>query len=75
MSLEYFFCLKIVILIQNMILFGDILEKVSFSFFISGGINFLEKSSNFLRKGVNLSISGKMTIGIRSNLVVSLKKK
>ena len=44
--------------------------------YISGGINFLEKSSNFLRKGVNLAvISGKMTIGIRSNLVVSLKKK
>ena len=29
--LEYFFCWKIVNLIQNIILFGDILEKVSFS--------------------------------------------
>ena len=26
-SLEYFFCWKIVILIQNMILFGDVLDK------------------------------------------------
>ena len=32
--------------------------KVSFSskIYISGGINFLEKSSNFLRKGVNLAV-------------------
>ena len=44
--------------------------------YISGGINFLEKSSNFFRKGVNLAVHfGKMTIGIRSNLVVSLKTK
>ena len=25
--------------------------------YISGGINFLEKSSNFLRKGVNLAVN------------------
>ena len=33
--------------------------KVSFSskIYISGGINFLEKSSNFLKKGVNLAVN------------------
>ena len=53
-------------------------QKCHFSnkIYISCGINSLEKSSNFLRKGVNLAvIFGKMTIGIRSNLIVSLKKK
>ena len=39
--------------------------------YISGGINFLEKSSNFLRKGVNLAVN----FGKNDNLVVSLKKK
>ena len=39
--------------------------------YISGGINFLEKSSNFLRKGVNLAVN----FGKNYNLVVSLKKK
>ena len=52
-------------------------QKCHFSnkIYISCGINSLEKSSNFLRKGVNLAVNfGKMTIGIRSNLIVSLKK-
>ena len=52
-------------------------QKYHFSnkIYISVGINSLEKSSNFLRKGVNLAVNfWKMTIGIRSNLVVSLKK-
>ena len=42
-----------------MILFGDILEKCHFpsKIYISGGINFLEKSSNFLKKGVNLAVN------------------
>ena len=63
---KVFYLWKIVILIQNMILFGDILEKLLFWFkiwfysvifwkkchfpskiYISGGIDFLEKSSNF----------------------------
>ena len=73
---KVFYLWKIVILIQNMILFGDILEKLLFWFkiwfysvifwkkchfpskiYISGGIDILEKSSNFLRKGVNLAVN------------------
>ena len=51
-------------------------QKCHFSnkIYISCGINSLEKSSNFLRKGVNLVVSfGKVTFGFWSNLVVSFE--
>ena len=51
-SLKYFICWKIVILIQNIILFSDILGKCHFpsKIYITLGINSWEKLSNFLRK-------------------------
>ena len=50
--LNYFICWKIVILIQNIILFIDILGKCDFpsKIYITLGINSWEKLSNFLRK-------------------------
>ena len=57
-SSKYFIYWKIVILIQNIILFGDILDKsviflIKFTFHLAK----LEKLRNFLRKGVNLVVS------------------
>ena len=51
-SLKYFISWKIVILIQNIILFIDILGKGDFpsKIYITLGINSWEKLSNFLRK-------------------------
>ena len=52
LSLKYFICRIIVILIQNIILCNDILCKRHFpsKIYIILGINSLEKLSNFLRK-------------------------
>ena len=52
LSFKYFICWKIVILIQNMILFSDILGKCDFpsKIYITLDINSWEKLSNFLRK-------------------------
>ena len=51
-SLKYFICRKIVILIQNIILFSDILGKCDFpsKFYITFGIHSWEKLRDFLRK-------------------------
>ena len=51
-SLKYFICRKIVILIQNIILFSDILGKCDFpsKIYITLGIHSWEKLRDFLRK-------------------------